>query len=184
MGSRRAKQRISEEAVKRATGCTWDRWYTALDRLGARRLDHKGIVALVGRLAPRVSGWWRQMVAVSYEQARGLRQKHQKPEGFEVSVSKTIPVSADKLYRAWTDPRLLRRWFRGEKFQVTTATRNKSLRSRWGTGGTRMEVMLYPKGKAKTAVVVQHSRLPGAAAAAKMKAYWKRQLEKLAAFAS
>ena len=30
------------------------------------------------------------MIAVTYEQACGLRDKHEKPQGFEISVSRTI----------------------------------------------------------------------------------------------
>ena len=37
-----------------------------------------------------VPGWWSQMVTVGYEQARGLRVKHQKKSGFEISATRTI----------------------------------------------------------------------------------------------
>ena len=46
----------------------------------------------------KCTGWWSQMVAVEYERARGLRARHETPEGYQVSVSKTISVSVKKLY--------------------------------------------------------------------------------------
>lgn len=53
--------------------------------------EHKDI-ALWLRENHIESGWWSQMVTVGYEQARGLRQKHEKPTGFDVGRSKTFPV--------------------------------------------------------------------------------------------
>jgi hypothetical protein len=181
MASALAKEKISDAAVKKATGCTWERWYKALDQFGARKLDHKGIVALAGKLSPRMNGWWQQMVTVSYEQARGLRQKHEKPEGFEVSASKTVAVPLVKLYRAWTDARLRRRWLGAARFTVSKATPNRSMRIRWGDGSSRVNVMFYAKGAAKSQVAVQHGHLPSAAAGKKTQAFWKARLEKLPA---
>lgn len=173
-----SKEKISDAAVKKATGCTWERWYKALDDFGARKLDHRGIVALVGKLSPRTSGWWQQMVTVSYEQARGLRQKHQKPEGFEVSASKTVAAPLAKLYRAWTDAALRRRWLGAARFHVRKATSNKSMRITWADD-SRVSVNFYAKGAGKSQVAVQHGHLPSAAAGKKMQAWWRAQLEKL-----
>ena len=77
---------ISSEAVKAKTGKTWAQWFALLDKSRAQAMSHKDIVAvLAGKngLGP----WWRQMVAVAYEQAKGLRDKHEKPDGFEISRS-------------------------------------------------------------------------------------------------
>jgi hypothetical protein len=67
---------ISSAAVKKATGKDWKQWFTLLDKAGARKMPHKDIACLVYE-KHQVSGWWAQMVTVGYEQARGLRQKHQ-----------------------------------------------------------------------------------------------------------
>jgi hypothetical protein len=40
-------------------------------------------------------------------------------------------------------------------------------------------VEFYPKGKDKTQIVVQHSRLDSLEAAEKMQTFWKNQLSKL-----
>ena len=64
---------MSDEAVDRGTGRDWNAWLRFLDDLGARELDHKGIVALLAGPGSLSNGWWQQSVAIGYEQARGLR---------------------------------------------------------------------------------------------------------------
>ena len=81
-------ERIGDEALKKKTGRDWQEWFSLLDKEGAVKLTHKEIVALVqGQLT--LTSWWGQMIAVGYEQERGLRVPHEKPSGFEISVSKT-----------------------------------------------------------------------------------------------
>jgi hypothetical protein len=108
---------ISAAAVKKATGKDWKQWFTLLDKAGARKMPHKDIACLVYE-KHQVSGWWAQMVTVGYEQARGLRQKHQKPGGYEVGASRTMPVSLSTLFKAWKDPKARRRWLAGKKLVV------------------------------------------------------------------
>ncbi len=80
---------IGDAAVQAKTGKTWAQWCQVLDRAGARKMNHTAIATyLYDELG--VPGWWCQMVAVGYEQARGLREKHQTPTGYEISVSKTL----------------------------------------------------------------------------------------------
>lgn len=170
---------ISDEAVRARTGCDWKRWFFYLDRRGAKKLDHKGIVKLVGE-APakkRVSGWWQQMVTVAYEQARGLRKKHQKPDGYQVSASRTFAVPAGRAFAAFTNIRLRRRWL-GGTLLVSRATRNRSVRGAWADGG-RIDVNFYSRGNGRTQVALQHSKLASASAAARQKGYWKSQFDRL-----
>ena len=96
------KPRISDEAVAAKTGKSWSEWFKLLDRAGAKKMTHQQIAAHLDEHCG-VGPWWTQMVAVNYEQARGLRDKHQKPEGFEISVSRTIAAPVGKALKAWTD---------------------------------------------------------------------------------
>lgn len=169
----------SDEAVKKATGKTWAEWCRVLDTAGAEALDHKGIVALL-RTENDIGAWWCQMVTVGYERARGLRKKHEKPDGFEVSVNKTIGAPIATLYRAWSDLKQRKRWLADPAFTVRTATENKSMRITWIDGRSRVEVAFYAKGAAKSQVSVQHGRLASAAAGERMKAYWRKALGGLA----
>lgn len=169
---------IGTEAVNARTGKSWDEWFAILDRSGARRQTHKQIVSV---LATRygLPPWWRQMVAVGYEQARGLRAKHETAAGFQISRSRTIASPVRRVYRAWSDGEQRSGWLSAADVVIRTATRNRSLRITW-PNKTSVEVMLYPKGASRTQVTVQHRKLPSAAAGERMKRFWGEALERLA----
>lgn len=166
---------ISSEAVAAKTGKTWDQWFAYLDRKGAKALGHREIVAL---LSDDVGPWWRQMVTVTYEQARGLRAKHEKPAGFEVSASRTIEVPVSALAKAWTDTKRRKQWL-AEPVEIRKATVGRSVRVKWTKDETPVSVNLYDKGPKKSQITIQHGRLPSAAAAARMKKYWRARLDDL-----
>lgn len=169
---------IGSEAVRAKTGMSWSEWFKLLDAAGARKLSHKEIATYLYD-EHKVPGWWAQMVAVGYEQARGLRQKHEKPNGYEISGSKTIEVPVTKAFAAWEDEKLRRKWLKDAGFTIRKATPQKSMRITWVDGKTSVEVNFYAKGEAKSQVAVQHSKLADARQAERMKKYWGEQLEKL-----
>jgi uncharacterized protein YndB with AHSA1/START domain len=169
---------IGDAAVEAKTGKNWKQWYAALDKAGAKKMTHKQIVAVVSD-RHGIGPWWRQMVAVAYEQARGLRQKHEKPGGFEIGRSKTIAVPISRLYDAWNNPRLRGRWLDDGPLVIRKATRNKCIRITWIDGKTSVETSFYPKGDAKAQVTVQHGKLPNAQQGEKMKRYWSKALDRL-----
>jgi len=170
---------IGSDAVKAATGRSWAEWLTLLDRDGAREMTHARIA---GRLSEKygVRSWWTQMVTVGYEQARGLRAKHERPDGFQISGSRTLGVPLTQTFRAWSDARLRSKWLDAD-MTIRRATANKSMRITWTDGKTSVEVNFYGKGADKSLVTVQHSKLPDARAGEKMKVYWKDRLARLAA---
>lgn len=170
--------KISDEAVESRTGRTWRQWFALLDKAGALRMSHKDIVAVLGK-KDELSLWWQQMVAVTYEQAKGLRAKHEKPQGFEFSRSKTVGAPVGEVYEAWGIARKRAQWLPGAKLTIRKATENKTLRITWGDG-TNLEVTFAPKGAARTVVVVQHGKLPSARAAVAQKAFWGDALDRLA----
>lgn len=170
---------ISSEAVRAATGKTWTQWCTLLDKAGGRSMNHKEIVAIVGG-KHGVGPWWQQMVTVGYEQAAGLRKKHQKPTGFEISRAKTIAAPSSKVFAAWKSAKLRAAWLSGEAITIRKATAGRSLRITWSDGATNLDVMLYPKGVGKTQITVQHGKLASAKQAEGMKAFWGKALTRLA----
>lgn len=172
---------ISTEAVRAKTGKGWAEWIAILDEAGAKEMAHKDIAIYLSQ-KQGVPDWWSQMVTVGYEQARGLRGKHQKPEGYQISRSKTMAAPAAQLYAAWADKRKRARWLK-DALTIRTATPDKSLRILWGDGQTSLDVSFYPKGEGKCQVVVQHSKIVNAKAAEKLKVYWAEALEALQAYA-
>jgi uncharacterized protein YndB with AHSA1/START domain len=174
-----ATRSTSDGAVKKATGRTWAQWLSVLDRAGARSMSHKEIVAVLANKHPDLGGWWTQMVTVEYEQARGLRDKHEKPGGYEIGATKTVGVPVTRLYRAWRDLRTRRRWLDDAEFEVRKATADRSMRITWGDGRTHVNVTFTAKGTGKSQVSVQHGKLAGARDAERKKTYWRRQLVEL-----
>ena len=171
--------RISDAAVRARTGKDWAEWFAILDAAGARKMNHRQIVAYLGAKHGEISGWWQQMVTVTYEQARGLRERHEKPGGYEISVSKTIAAPVADLYKAWQDEKTRLRWLPERGLVVRKATANKSMRIAWTDGQSSLSVNFYPKGNGKSQVVVQHGKLPDAGRAAQMKTQWARRLDRL-----
>ena len=169
---------IGNDAVQSKTGKGWQQWFALLDKAGAQKMTHAEIAKhLYDKLG--VPGWWNQMVAVAYEQQRGLREKHQKPGGYEASSSKTIHAPLSALYRAWNDPKTRSRWLGESGIVIRKATPEKSLRITWADGTTSVAVNFYPKADGKSQVTLQHGKLPDATEFKKKKAYWADKLNQL-----
>jgi uncharacterized protein YndB with AHSA1/START domain len=169
---------MSDEAVKAKTGKDWKSWFAILDKAGAKKMSHSEIAGLLSS-THAVGPWWTQMVAVTYEQTRGLRAKHQKPDGYEIGVSRTINVPLVELFKSFSDTKQRGRWLPEKGLLVRTSTENKCMRVTWNDGKTSLEIYFDAKGEHKSQVVVQHSKLPNAKAASQMKTYWSAALDRL-----
>jgi uncharacterized protein YndB with AHSA1/START domain len=172
---------MSDESVKAKTGCTWDRWVRALDHLGADRMSHRDIAALVNSKY-KIDGWWSQSVAVGYERIKGLRVRGQARNGrFEATKSRTFDVPVTRLFEAWADATTRRRWLNGASVKVRTATAPKSIRLDWSDGDTSgiVAVGFTAKGKSKSAVALAHTKLPDRETADRLKQYWSERLDAL-----
>jgi len=175
---RAGNAKIGDEAVRAKTGKNWQGWFSILDKAAAKKMNHTEIATYLYE-KHKLNGWWAQMVAVTYEQAKGLRQKYEKPGGYEISVSKVIPVTLSKLYKSFEDEKIRKQWLNEKGVEISTATPNKSIRAAWNDKKTRLDVNFYDKGDCKAQIVVQHTKLANMTEAEKMKKYWKGKLEKL-----
>jgi hypothetical protein len=176
-----AKPIMTDAAIRERTGKNWAQWFAALDKAGAAKLDHKAIAAMLNDRMD-VGPWWGQMIAVSYERARGLRAMNQKCDGqFSVSVSKTLSVELAKLYAATADEAVRSCWFPKGGFKLSSQTRDKYFRGAWGKNGARLEINFYDKGEGKSQINVQVNRLESSAAVEAERETWKKALAKLAA---
>jgi hypothetical protein len=179
MKNPREAKRMSDAAVKESTGKTWPQWFKILDKAGAKKMRHQDISAYLAK-AHKVGPWWCQMIAVPDEHARALREQFQKCDGdFAASGSRTLSVPRSKSYDAWTDKKLRQRWLPGAKIEITTATKNKSLRAKWNGGASRVSVYFYPKGAAKSQVAIDHMKLSNSKECTKLKTYWFEALNRL-----
>ena len=151
-----------------------------LDAADAGTMSHPQIARYLQE-AHDVPDWWCQMVTVGYEQARGLREVHQKTDGFTANASKTVGAPLPVLYDAWADEDKRAAWLGEGGLTVRKATPDKSLRITW-RDGSNLDVNLYAKGEEKSQVAIQHSKLPDAESAARIKAFWGSALGRLEAF--
>lgn len=172
--------RMSDAAVKAKTGKTWKEWFATLDKAGASKMNHQEIVKYLNT-KQGLGPWWQQMVTVTYEQARGRREKYQKPEGYEISISRTINVPITRLFKAVENEKARLAWLPEDTLAIRKATPNKSIRFAWIDGQSSFEVSFVSKAPDKTQVVVQHRKLPNAKASARMKTYWGNALDRLRA---
>ena len=168
---------ISDAAVRARTGKDWQGWFGILDRAGAGRLGHAQIAAMLVR-RHHLRPWWSQMVAVEYERARGLRTRHQTPQGYAVAVSRTVATGLPHLYQVTARAGERRKWFPRGAFEPSSHTRDKYFRGRWRQG-PRLEIGFYARGAGKSRIAVQVSRLPKKADVETARATWKAALARL-----
>ena len=120
--------------------------------------------------------WYGQMIAVSYERARGIRAMNQKCDGeFSVSVTRVMDVPLSKLYATATEKPLA--WFPKGVFEESSRTKDKYWRGKWKAG--RLEVGFYAKGVGKAQIALQSNKLPNAEAVEKERMVWKKAIDKL-----
>lgn len=169
---------ISSEAVEARTGRTWADWLRALDNEGCKSMKHPAIAALLHERF-KVGPWWSQMITVGYEQARGMREKHEKPDGYSVSASKTIAAPIDRAFGAWSNARSRNRWLADAPIDIRRSTKNKSMRIVWTEDDTKVDVNFYAKGEAKSQVAIEHSRIRSARLAETRKKWWRARLVEL-----
>lgn len=168
---------MSDEAVQVKTGRIWKEWFAILDRAGAKTMTHQEIAKYL-HTEESVGPWWTQMITVTYEQARGLRDKHQKPNGYQISVSRTVNAPLAMLFKSFANEKSRKAWLDQDGLLIRTAITNKSLRLTLNEK-TSLEISFLPKSETKSVVSIQHSKLPTDKAAARMKVFWKKALDRL-----
>ena len=171
----------SDEAVRDATGRSYEDWFRLLDEADMSSRRHGEIAAALTD-EQGVDNWWAQTITVGYERARGLRPAHGGRDGlFSVSASKTLDVPVERLFEAFTDESVRERWLPGGGLRERTSQPGKSARFDWGDGQTRVNVGFYPKGDARSQVAVAHERIADAETAEEMKQHWRERLNALTA---
>jgi uncharacterized protein YndB with AHSA1/START domain len=175
-----AEPTTSDAAAVKATGRRYGEWFAILDEWGAASRPHPEIARWLGE-EHGVPSWWRQSVTVSYERARGLRAVGQRTSGWSVSATRTVEVPVERLFAAFDDADLRRRWLGGADLRTRTTTPPRSARYDWEAGPSRVEVSFVPAGPAKSRVAVEHSRLADAEETARMKRFWRERLGALKA---
>jgi uncharacterized protein YndB with AHSA1/START domain len=170
---------MSDDTIQAKTGCTWATWVAALDYKRASTWTHREIAEYVHKTF-NVSDWWTQWVTTGYERIKGLREIGQRRGGtFEATRSKTIAVPVARLFRAFSDARMRKKWLPGVKLTLRNATPNRSVRITW-EDATSVEVWLTAKGETRSTVALAHRKLASRADVIHRKGYWGERLDALA----
>lgn len=167
--------RPGEEAVQKATGKGWDEWFTLLDGDGCLKMKHPAIAKLL-KNHYGVSAWWSQTVTVAYEYDRGLRELHERDDGFSIGRTRTVPLSLDQSWEALHDSALFKEWLPGYEFTITHEKPKQFIYAD-RPDGTKLTFAFDPKGDTKSVVTVAHTRLPSGDAAEEMKAFWSDKMD-------
>lgn len=190
----KAKSGVSEESVRKQTGHGLDHWFAHLDAFGAATLGHTAIAAHLHKDLG-IPGWYAQGITVAYERARGLRQVNQSSTGkFQVSVSRTVPVSVAEVADALRSAARRAAWLEGaapELVQAVEAAFTGSkprevktkgsdtawLRFPWEGSTVEIRVMGKPKGGAT--VYATNEGLAGPEHVERRREQWRVALEGL-----
>jgi hypothetical protein len=168
---------MSDAAIKKATGCNWEKWVSCLDYVGAQDWSHRAIADYV-HTEFKVKDWWTQTVTVGYERIKGLRAIGQRRDGgFEANKSKTVNASAAAVFKAFAHARVRKQWLPGVGITVKKATPNRSVRMKLDDG-TPVEVWIVAKGK-KTSAQLSQRKLASKEEADLRKAFWAERLTAL-----
>src|SRR4051794_21741063 len=156
-----AEPGVSDAAVQRATGKSWDEWFALLDAWQGTTHNHTDIARHVYETY-EIDGWWAQNVTVGYERARGMRALHERPDGFSMNASKTFPVPVERLFAAFVEQDERERWLEGIELRNRTNQLNKSARFDVLPEDSRLAVTFVAKGLQKAAAQLQQDRLASA----------------------
>lgn len=175
------KKIITDKLVFSKTNKTIEDWFKILDKKGAKKMNSAEIFILISNIdGLKPLGEWNQnLLSTTYQWSRKLKERGEKKNGFEISVSKIFNVPIKQLYNSWIDDKIREKWLKKEKIIIRKSTENKSARITWSDNETSLSVDFYPKGENISQVVVQHLKIKDSTNAFKMKEYWKLALDEL-----
>lgn len=190
---------FSDSAVRARTGRSWDQWFDVLDAAGAESMEHPAIARWL-RSEQGVSLWWSQMITGEYEKARGRRVRNQMPDGFQISVSRTLNSPLEKAWRALAQESDLVRWYAKDaaidfrkggvwgspnsgRGILTTLNPLKNFILKWEqaafTPGSVVEFSLTPKDDGRCVVTLQHRKIALQEEASELRDQWSGRLDSL-----
>lgn len=192
---------LTDANAHERTGKTLGQWFEALDAFGGLA---KGRRELVQHLytGHELEEWWATSLVVEYERARGAREKDGQPKGYSLCSTKTVAAPLTRVFRAFGEPADLDAWlgprteveFRdggrlanadGDRASFTRIRADKDLRLAWEQAergpGSQVEVLFADKGKGKTGITLNHTRIQDRRHADELRAGWSQALERLKA---
>jgi uncharacterized protein YndB with AHSA1/START domain len=189
---------VTNEAARAATGKTLDQWFKEFDKADSLKLGRREIN---NRLyEQKLDPWWCATIAVEYEKHHDVRKKDGLYEGYFVCATKTIAAPPAEVFRAWSTGAELSKWFGaatkaelkdggtydnkdGDKGKFLRVRQNKDIRMSFEnkalSAPTQVDVQFQDKGKGKTGLLVNHTRIQTRAEADGLRAAWAEALDRL-----
>jgi hypothetical protein len=96
-----------------------------------------------------------------------------------VNVSRTVNVPVERLITALVEPGERERWFPGAPLRLRRPPTATTARFDWEDGSTRVVLGFTGKGPEKSAVGLQHERIPDVETASELRAVWRGRLDEL-----
>lgn len=189
----------TDAAAKSATGKPLSAWYAELDALGGVSAGRRELVNHVYAATDK-DEWWATTIVVEYEKARGAAEKDGRPKGYSICSTKTITAPLATVFAAFGDAKSLDAWLGpdskvaftdggalsngdGNRATFTRIRTDKDLRLDWQAEGlapgTQVEVLFADKGKGKTGITLNHTRIQSRRDADALRAGWASALDAL-----
>jgi len=183
----------SDEAVKKATGKSWQKWFEILDKEGFRDTPHKDIVVwLIDKGLIKSSwpagrsfneDWWAQSVVVGYEEKIGRRVFGKREAGdFSVSIGKSLNGTPDEVLKTWQGLVKGKKEFNKVKVKGGSRISQTNNWRYWKADlvdGSKLSVNIGPKGDAQSSFSVTLDKLKDKKAIETCRKYWREFLTKL-----
>ncbi|HEV7743904.1 MAG TPA: SRPBCC domain-containing protein [Pyrinomonadaceae bacterium] len=191
---------VTNEAAKAATGKTLDQWFAELDKQDGLKQGRRANSSYLAE--QKVDLWWFTTIAVEYERHHDVRKKDGLLEGYFICSTKTIGAPPAAVFAAWSSAAELSKWFGagskadmkeggtyqnkdGDKGTYLRVRQNKDIRMSWEnpefSSATQVDVQFQDKGKGKTGLLVNHTRIQTRAEADGLRVAWATALDQLKA---
>lgn len=188
----------TDATIQEHTGQTRAHWYAQFDAAGGTAVGRRALANHLDGQA-KLGEWWSTTLVVEYERERGQKEKDGKPKGYSICATKTIAAPLDAVFGAFGDAAVLDGWlgagtsveFRdggrmkngeGDAATILRIRPNKDLRMDWQgklAPGTAVEVLFADKGKGKTGITLNHTRIQSRREADQVRAAWGAAFEAL-----
>jgi len=186
-----ARGELSNKSAIKSTGHDLEYWFKILDKFGKNHGHTKAAEYL--HAEHKVKAWHGQMITVTWERARGLREENQSCTGtFQVSVSRAIAAPAKWIVDFINDGKSRRQWLKAASPALGKALEDafaggKSMelkkpgyaRMRYKWLSSIVELRATEKADGKSSLVADSSDLPDADAVAVRREAFSQALDRL-----
>ena len=191
---------VTNQAAKAATGKSLDDWYAALDSRDGLKQGRRAVNNFL--YEQKLDPWWCTTIAVEYEKYHDLRKKDGLFEGYFICSTKTIAAAPEEIFQAWANGDALSKWLGpstqasvkdggayqnkdGDRGTFLRVRSNKDIRMTFEnpafSAPTQVDVQFQDKGKGKTGILLNHTRIQTRAEADALRTAWADALDRLKA---